>query len=201
METCCMWRMQATQEACCVDKVSSQQVLVQTNLNVICILKRVWGQAQSACNSCLDRMCRVVSCSAPSTSTGSDAAGQAVALSEDHKPLADTERQRIEAAGGTVNDVGGVARVNSNLNLSRAIGDLKYKGNKDLTPDKQVITAQPDVRIFELTKEDRFFVLACDGIWDVMSNQVRAPCSLACFELHAAACHPAAAVHASALAR
>lgn len=71
-----------------------------------------------------------------------------------------------------MNDVGGVARVNSNLNLSRAIGDLKYKGNDALPPEKQIITAQPDVRIFELTKEDRFFVLACDGIWDVMTNQV-----------------------------
>jgi protein phosphatase 1G len=96
----------------------------------------------------------------------------AVALSEDHKPLQESERRRIEAAGGTVNDVGGVARVNSNLNLSRAIGDLKYKLNTSLPPEKQVITAQPDVRIFELTKEDRFFVLACDGIWDVMTNQV-----------------------------
>lgn len=95
-----------------------------------------------------------------------------MALSEDHKPLSETERSRIEAAGGTVNDVGGVARVNSNLNLSRAIGDLKYKENKDLPMDRQIITAHPDVRVFELTKEDRFFLLACDGIWDVMSNQV-----------------------------
>ena len=101
-------------------------------------------------------------------------ADQAIALSEDHKPLHETERSRIEAAGGTVNDVGGVARVNSNLNLSRAIGDLKYKTNEALPPEKQVITAEPDVRVFELTKEDRFFVLACDGIWDVMKNQVRA---------------------------
>lgn len=35
----------------------------------------------------------------------------------------------------------------------------------------QIITAQPDVRAFELTSDDRFFVLACDGIWDVLSNQ------------------------------
>jgi hypothetical protein len=35
--------------------------------------------------------------------------------------------------------------VNGNLNLSRAIGDLKYKGNSELLPKDQIITAQPDV--------------------------------------------------------
>ena len=34
------------------------------------------------------------------------------------------------AAGGFLSDIGGVTRVNGNLNLSRAIGDLKYKGNR-----------------------------------------------------------------------
>jgi serine/threonine protein phosphatase PrpC len=100
-------------------------------------------------------------------------AGLAVALSEDHKPLQEGERARIEAAGGTVTDVGGVARINGNLNLSRAIGDLKYKTNEGLPREAQIITAQPDVRVFELTADDRFFILACDGVWDVLSNQVR----------------------------
>lgn len=36
--------------------------------------------------------------------------------------------------------------MNGNLNLSRAIGDLKYKGNSELPPKDQIITAQPDVR-------------------------------------------------------
>lgn len=36
--------------------------------------------------------------------------------------------------------VGGVTRVNGNLNLSRAIGDLRYKGNSDVQRDAQVIT-------------------------------------------------------------
>jgi serine/threonine protein phosphatase PrpC len=63
-------------------------------------------------------------------------------------------------------------RVNGNLNLSRAIGDLKYKSNAELPPKDQIITAQPDVMRIPLTPEDRFFVLACDGVWDVMSNQV-----------------------------
>ena len=63
-------------------------------------------------------------------------------------------------------------RVNGNLNLSRAIGDLKYKNNTELPAKDQIITAQPDIRRVTLTPEDRFFVLACDGVWDVMSNQV-----------------------------
>jgi len=36
--------------------------------------------------------------------------GQALALSEDHKPQSETERNRITAAGGFVADVGGVSR-------------------------------------------------------------------------------------------
>ena len=49
----------------------------------------------------------------------------AVALSEDHKPASDIEKNRIIAAGGFLSDIGGVCRVNGNLNLSRAIGDLR----------------------------------------------------------------------------
>ena len=36
--------------------------------------------------------------------------GQALALSEDHKPQSEAERNRITAAGGFVSDVGGVSR-------------------------------------------------------------------------------------------
>lgn len=63
-------------------------------------------------------------------------------------------------------------RVNGNLNLSRAIGDLRYKGNEKLAAADQIISAQPDVREIQLTSLDWFLVLACDGVWDVMSNQV-----------------------------
>jgi len=49
------------------------------------------------------------------------------------------------SAGGFLSEIGGVCRVNGNLNLSRAIGDLKYKGNTELPPKDQIITAQPDV--------------------------------------------------------
>lgn len=50
-------------------------------------------------------------------------------MSVDHKPLNDTEKKRIENAGGFVTPEG---RVNGNLNLSRAIGDFEYKKNSQL---------------------------------------------------------------------
>ena len=58
--------------------------------------------------------------------------GTSVPLSFDHKPSHPTEKERIESAGGFVSNFGGMSRVNGNLNLSRAIGDLKYKGNKEV---------------------------------------------------------------------
>ena len=68
---------------------------------------------------------------------------------------------RIEAAGGFVNAQG---RVNGNLNLSRAIGDQQYKQDPELPPWAQVISAEPDMVVEGLTEEDRFMILACDGV-------------------------------------
>lgn len=50
-----------------------------------------------------------------------------------------------------------------NLALSRAIGDFEFKKNYSLTPEKQIITSDPDVSIHQISEEDEFFVLACDG--------------------------------------
>jgi hypothetical protein len=36
-------------------------------------------------------------------------------------------------------------RINGNLNLSRAIGDLEYKKDGNLIAEKQIITAMPDI--------------------------------------------------------
>lgn len=59
--------------------------------------------------------------------------GKAVALSNDHKPTLSREKQRVIKAGFSVN---GEGRIDGNLNLSRAIGDLKYKKNKKLKPSE-----------------------------------------------------------------
>ena len=33
------------------------------------------------------------------------------------------------------------------------------------------VSAEPEVQPYTLTSEDEFLVLACDGLWDVMSSQ------------------------------
>ncbi|RCI09168.1 hypothetical protein L249_1507 [Ophiocordyceps polyrhachis-furcata BCC 54312] len=93
--------------------------------------------------------------------------GRAMPLSQDHKPQLDVEKNRITAAGGFV-DFG---RVNGNLALSRAIGDFEFKKTAELPPESQIVTAFPDVETHDLTPEDEFLVLACDGIWDCQSSQ------------------------------
>lgn len=70
-------------------------------------------------------------------------------------------------AGGFISD----GRVNGSLNLSRALGDMEYKQTKGLPPAEQMITAMPEVRTLDLQEGDEFLVLACDGIWDVLTNQ------------------------------
>eukprot|EP01016_Furgasonia_blochmanni_P013105 TRINITY_DN1662_c0_g4_i2.p1 TRINITY_DN1662_c0_g4~~TRINITY_DN1662_c0_g4_i2.p1 ORF type:complete len:301 (-),score=80.12 TRINITY_DN1662_c0_g4_i2:66-968(-) len=93
--------------------------------------------------------------------------GQAIAMSYDHKPENDEERRRIINAGGYVTE----GRVNGNLNLSRAIGDLEYKKNKNLKPEQQLITAMPEIQSRTLTDSDEFIIMGCDGIWEQWSNQ------------------------------
>lgn len=101
--------------------------------------------------------------------------GRAVALSEDHKPNMPRERQRIAAAGGYIEETpssdGSQYRVNGNLNLSRALGDLEYKRDIGRGPEAQIISGTPDVQIVPRTDEDEFVVICCDGVWDVRTNQ------------------------------
>lgn len=99
-------------------------------------------------------------------------AGKAVALSEDHKPELLHEEARIRRAGGHVARAGPCHRVDgSGLNLSRALGDFHYKARTDLPPEAQKITAVPEIRTLELTGEDEFLVLGCDGIFELHSSQ------------------------------
>ena len=46
---------------------------------------------------------------------------------------------------------------------------LKY----NIYPKNQIVSSCPDVVNRTVDKEWEFLLLACDGIWDVLSNQVR----------------------------
>jgi protein phosphatase 1G len=91
----------------------------------------------------------------------------ALEMSEDHKPDMPRELARIRKAGGYVE----AGRVNGNLNLSRSLGDLEYKRSVDLAPQDQIISAYPEVRTADIGAEDHFMVVACDGIWDILTSQ------------------------------
>lgn len=94
--------------------------------------------------------------------------GDAVELTTDHKVSLQSETDRIVAAGGLVLN----GRVNGSLNLTRAIGDLAFKGDTNLSPENQVITANPDVSVIDINLDtDDFIVIACDGLWEVMNSQ------------------------------
>lgn len=86
-----------------------------------------------------------------------------VELSRDHKPNRPDERNRIEGAGGIVVHVG-VWRVEGVLAVSRAIGDR---------PFKEYVIGKPEViRHKRCYENDEYLVLASDGLWDVMKNDV-----------------------------
>lgn len=87
----------------------------------------------------------------------------AVALSDDHKPARNDEHDRIEDAGGAV-IWAGTWRVSGVLAVSRAFGDR---------PLKRYVISRPDVRHVDVGTGEEMLVLASDGIWDVMTNQVR----------------------------
>ena len=87
-------------------------------------------------------------------------------ITKDHKPDNATEKERIYNAEGCVNE----NRVDGELNLSRTIGDLRFKNNKKFDIDKQKIICTPD--IFEENLNDiQYIVIGCDGIYDCMSNE------------------------------
>eukprot|EP01006_Ploeotia_vitrea_P047632 TRINITY_DN67145_c1_g1_i1.p1 TRINITY_DN67145_c1_g1~~TRINITY_DN67145_c1_g1_i1.p1 ORF type:complete len:284 (+),score=14.88 TRINITY_DN67145_c1_g1_i1:170-1021(+) len=96
---------------------------------------------------------------------------EAVQLSEDHKPTREDETARIKAAGGHVL----FNRVNGVLGVSRALGDFEFKEEGKSGHDL-VISNKPDITEFTLDDETSFMILACDGLWDVVTNAEAVEC-------------------------
>ncbi|KAL9651851.1 hypothetical protein ABK040_000198 [Willaertia magna] len=96
--------------------------------------------------------------------------GNTEPLSYDHKPHLNNEKSRILKAKSYVE----FGRVNGTLAVSRAFGDLSYKKYEKVSPEEQAVTALPEIKrvIVDLSDESEynFVIMACDGVWDVMSN-------------------------------
>lgn len=90
--------------------------------------------------------------------------GKAVEMSQDHRPSYLPERKRVEALGGYILD----GYLNGALSITRALGDWEMKF-PDGSPSPLI--SEPDVRQINLTEDDEFLIIGCDGIWDVISSQ------------------------------
>lgn len=82
-----------------------------------------------------------------------------------------SEKDRIEKEGGLV-VWAGTWRVGGVLAVSRAFGDRMLK---------RYVIATPDIREEWLSSEDDLLILASDGVWDVLSNQVGARHGCCCW--------------------
>ena len=93
--------------------------------------------------------------------------GKTLPLSFDHKPSNVPELERISNAGGFVKS----KRVDGDLAVSRGLGDFSYKSNDTKTAEQQKVIADPEYVVYPRDNtKDEFLVLACDGVWDVASN-------------------------------
>jgi protein phosphatase 2C len=84
-----------------------------------------------------------------------------IPLTKDHKPDWPDENARISKLGGTIRKDGNTYRIND-LSVSRAFGDKE---------SSKFVTHRPDLYKYTLTKKDKFIIIACDGLWDVISCQ------------------------------
>ena len=108
---------------------------------------------------------------------------QAVALSVDAKPSREDESKRIRDAGGFVIN----NRVMGELAVSRAFGDSEFKkgiqsiiGQDELMKgdendgeknwDQPLVIAEPEIQMVTVNESDQFVLLACDGLYDVFTN-------------------------------
>lgn len=83
--------------------------------------------------------------------------GRAYRLTYDHKASDASEQERVRENGGLVVK----NRVNGVLAITRSLGDSYIKN---------LVTGRPFTTSTQITEEDDFLILACDGLWDVISD-------------------------------
>ncbi|XP_070306788.1 probable protein phosphatase 1N isoform X3 [Odocoileus virginianus] len=74
-------------------------------------------------------------------------AGAVAFSTEDHRPLRPRERERIHDAGGTISR----RRLEGSLAVSRALGDFAYKEAPGRPPEQQLVSAEPEGSLDNMT--------------------------------------------------
>lgn len=96
--------------------------------------------------------------------------GRALNYCSPHTPNSPGERDRILAANGKISE----GRIFGFLGVSRAFGDNDFKTGRGEYKNRfngDLVIATPEVVEHDISKHDEFIVLACDGLFDVMSPQ------------------------------
>ncbi|KAJ4866859.1 putative protein phosphatase 2C 2 [Raphanus sativus] len=88
--------------------------------------------------------------------------GLAEALTSDHRPSREDERNRIERSGGYVDTFNSVWRIQGSLAVSRGIGDAHLK---------RWVISEPETKILHINPQHEFLILASDGLWEKVGNQ------------------------------
>jgi len=99
----------------------------------------------------------------------SAAGARAFDMSREHSLHLPEEVARVVAAGFEVG--GEPPRISEELAVARSLGDARYKQVEGLPPAEQPVSCVPEIISTELKDGDEFMVVACDGIFEVMSSQ------------------------------
>lgn len=89
--------------------------------------------------------------------------GQALELTVDHKAGEESEVERIHKLGGFIED----GCLNGEICVSRALGDLDLETGEKM----KGLSAEAQCAKFHIQEEDEFIIIACDGLWDVLSSE------------------------------
>ena len=89
-------------------------------------------------------------------------------LNKEHQTIIESEKQRVLKSGAYITG----CRINGMLNLTRAIGDLKFKSNINLKRHEQSVIALPEITKIEDTEGIDFIIMGCDGVWDCVKRQM-----------------------------
>ena len=89
-------------------------------------------------------------------------------LNREHQTIIESEKERVLKSGASI--VG--YRINGMLNLTRAIGDLKFKSNYNLKRHEQSVISLPEITKIDNIDDIDFIIMGCDGVWDCVKRQL-----------------------------